>query len=46
LTCSEDLAKYTDLEKRYEAPTFQVISKVLKAMTGKRITPPTTGYRT
>jgi structure-specific recognition protein 1 len=37
---SEDLSKYTDLQRKYEAPTFQVISRVLKSLTGKKVTPP------
>ncbi|KAK6904618.1 FACT complex subunit POB3 [Kwoniella mangroviensis CBS 10435] len=36
----EELAKYPDLQRKYEAPTFQVISRVLKALTGKKVTPP------
>lgn len=28
------------LQKKYEAPTFQVISSVFKALTGRRVTPP------
>ncbi|WVW81185.1 FACT complex subunit POB3 [Kwoniella bestiolae CBS 10118] len=41
----EELAKYPDLQRKYEAPTFQVISRVLKALTGKKVTPPGT-FRT
>lgn len=37
---SEDAAKYTDLQRKYEAPTFQVISRVLKSLTAKKVTPP------
>lgn len=37
---SEDLTKFPDLQKKYEAPTFQVISRVLKSLTGKKVTPP------
>jgi structure-specific recognition protein 1 len=37
---SEDIAKFPDLQRKYEAPTFQVISRVLKSLTGKRVTPP------
>jgi len=40
LTISEDLTKYADLQRKYEAPTFQVISRVLKSLTGKKVTPP------
>ncbi|KAK1921138.1 putative subunit of the heterodimeric FACT complex [Papiliotrema laurentii] len=36
----EEMQKFPDLQKKYEAPTFQVISRVLKSLTGKRITPP------
>ncbi|TXT07312.1 hypothetical protein VHUM_03482 [Vanrija humicola] len=36
----EEIAKYPDLQKKYEAPTFQVISRVLKSLTGKKVTPP------
>ncbi|OXB33370.1 FACT complex subunit POB3 [Cryptococcus neoformans] len=36
----EELAQYPDLEKTYEATTFQVVSRVLKALTGKKVTPP------
>ncbi|KAK4686032.1 FACT complex subunit SSRP1/POB3, partial [Tremellales sp. Uapishka_1] len=36
----EEIAKYPDLQKKYEAPTFQVVSRVLKSMTGKKVTPP------
>lgn len=37
---SEDIARFPDLQRKYEAPTFQVISRVLKSLTGKRVTPP------
>ncbi|WWC67387.1 FACT complex subunit POB3 [Kwoniella pini CBS 10737] len=36
----EEIAKYPDLQRKYEAPTFQVISRVLKSLTGKKVTPP------
>ncbi|KIR58185.1 FACT complex subunit POB3 [Cryptococcus bacillisporus CA1280] len=36
----EELTQYPDLEKTYEATTFQVVSRVLKALTGKKVTPP------
>ncbi|RSH84068.1 FACT complex subunit [Saitozyma podzolica] len=36
----EDIARFPDLQRKYEAPTFQVISRVLKSLTGKRVTPP------
>lgn len=36
----EELSQYPDLEKTYEATTFQVVSRVLKALTGKKVTPP------
>ncbi|WRT63126.1 FACT complex subunit POB3 [Kwoniella shivajii] len=36
----EELAKYPDLQRKYEAPTFHVISRVLKSLTGKKVTPP------
>jgi structure-specific recognition protein 1 len=36
----DEIAKYPDLQKKYEAPTFQVISRVLKSLTGKKVTPP------
>lgn len=36
----EEIAKYADLQKKYMAPTFQVISRVLKSLTGKKVTPP------
>ncbi|ORX35173.1 hypothetical protein BD324DRAFT_122298 [Kockovaella imperatae] len=36
----EDIAKYPDLQRKYEAPTFQVISRVLKSLSGKKVTPP------
>jgi structure-specific recognition protein 1 len=35
----EEIAKYPDLQKKYEAPTFQVISRVLKSLTGKKDSP-------
>ncbi|KAI9633310.1 putative subunit of the heterodimeric FACT complex [Dioszegia hungarica] len=41
----EELEKYPGLSRKYESPTFQVISLVLKALTGKKITPPSS-YRT
>jgi structure-specific recognition protein 1 len=31
---------HPDLQERYEAPTFQVVSRVLKSLTGKKVTPP------
>jgi len=34
------MEKYEGLQKKYEAPTFQVISRVLKSLTGKKVTPP------
>lgn len=40
ISFSEELAQYPDLEKTYEATTFQVVSRVLKALTGKKVTPP------
>ena len=36
----DEIAKYPDLQKKYEAPTFQVISRVLKSLTGKKVIPP------
>ncbi|BEI91597.1 uncharacterized protein CcaverHIS019_0404170 [Cutaneotrichosporon cavernicola] len=36
----DEIAKYPDLQKNYHAPTFQVISRVLKSLTGKKVTPP------
>nr|ODN85743.1 FACT complex subunit POB3 [Cryptococcus depauperatus CBS 7841] len=36
----EQIEKYPDLEKTYEATTFQVVSRVLKSLTGKKVTPP------
>lgn len=39
------MKKFPDLQKKYEAPTFQVISRVLKSLTGKKIIPPSS-FRT
>ncbi|ODN86799.1 FACT complex subunit POB3 [Cryptococcus wingfieldii CBS 7118] len=36
----EQSAAYPDLEKSYDATTFQVVSRVLKSLTGKKVTPP------
>ncbi|EIW73062.1 hypothetical protein TREMEDRAFT_14396, partial [Tremella mesenterica DSM 1558] len=36
----EELANYPDLKKKYDAPSFTVISQVIKSFTGKRVTPP------
>lgn len=37
---SEEVEKHPDLQREYDAPTFQVISRVLKSLTGKKVTPP------
>ncbi|KAL7420413.1 FACT complex subunit [Cryptotrichosporon argae] len=34
----EELAKYPELQRKYEAPTASVVSRVLKSLTGKKIT--------
>lgn len=36
----EEVEKHPDLQREYDAPTFQVISRVLKSLTGKKVTPP------
>jgi len=45
LTRSDDLKNFNDLQKKYDGPTYRVISLVLKAMTDKKITPPSQNYR-
>jgi structure-specific recognition protein 1 len=42
---SDDLKNFNDLQKKYDGPTYRVISLVLKAMTDKKITPPSQNYR-
>lgn len=35
--CSEDVAKYEKLQKRYEATTFEVVSSVFRALSNNKI---------